>query len=152
MDSHKRSGKNFRKAIGNFVIGLDKMCLMGDHHGRLNMIGSDDKKKHEKLLQDNRASTMLSRASIANGTTRTTVFLLKATKRRTNFDGEFLVPNGLGEVLSIVITNVLKNSEAQIKSSYSIIRDYCSLHHTTKRSSSLVLDLLDGFKHKIHAI
>ena len=46
------TGKTFREVIPHYVVGLDDMCLMGDAHGSCEIIGSMDKKKHEKFLQD----------------------------------------------------------------------------------------------------
>ena len=48
----------------HFIIGLDEMCIMSDHHGGLHAIACAQKKKHEKLIQDCRVSI----ASVCTGT------------------------------------------------------------------------------------
>ena len=51
-----KTKKSFGELMEHFIVGLDEMCIMSDAHGTLRVIGSADKKKHEKLLQDCRQS------------------------------------------------------------------------------------------------
>jgi hypothetical protein len=46
----KKSGKTFGEVMSHFIVGLDEMCIMSDFHGNGHIIGSADKKKHEKIL------------------------------------------------------------------------------------------------------
>ena len=52
----KKSGNNFVEVMHNFIIGLDKMCIMINAHGYLNIFPSEYKKKHEKLMDDTQVS------------------------------------------------------------------------------------------------
>lgn len=46
------TGKQFGELFDNFVIGLDEMCIMADHGGKIKVIAAADVKKQEKILQD----------------------------------------------------------------------------------------------------
>ena len=75
-----KTGKSFGELIQQYIVGLDEMCLQGDAHGSCTIIGSVDKKKHEKLLQDGRVSITLICTGSVGGSTGPTVFLLKGGK------------------------------------------------------------------------
>ena len=47
-----RSGKTYGELMPHFIVGLDEACLMADAHGDCKIIGSADRKKHEKMVAD----------------------------------------------------------------------------------------------------
>jgi hypothetical protein len=65
----KLSGKSFGEVMPNLIVGLDKMCLMSNCHGNLQVFAAADKKKQEKLLQDCRCSITVMRTGTASGIT-----------------------------------------------------------------------------------
>ena len=74
----------------NFIVGLDKMCLMSDCHGNIRVFAAADKKKQEKLLKTAVAQS-LPCAPEPSGITGPTIFLLKGTKHRDNFNNDYLL-------------------------------------------------------------
>ena len=61
----------------HYVLGLDEIFLIGDAHGSFKIIGSMDKKKHDKLLQDGRVSDIVISTRTVGGYTGPTIFILK---------------------------------------------------------------------------
>jgi hypothetical protein len=102
----KKSGKTFGEVMAHFIIGLDEMCIMSDAHGTLTVIGSFDKKKYEKLLQDSRVSITIIRTGTAAGTTGPTIFLLKGTKVKAAYTDDFLMKYGLAPGSTIIMTEM----------------------------------------------
>ncbi len=66
------------------------MRLVSDCHGDLRVFAAADKKNQEKLLQDCRCSITVVRTGTASGITGPTIFLLKGTKHRNNFNDDYL--------------------------------------------------------------
>ena len=90
----KLSGKSIGEVMPNFIVGLDKMCLMSDCHGNIRVFAAADKKKQEKLLKTAVAQS-LPCAPEPSGITGPTIFLLKGTKHRNNFNDDYLLRYGM---------------------------------------------------------
>ena len=141
------SGKSFPLLMGHFIIGLDEMCLMSDQHGGLKIIGSADKKKHEKLLQDSRVSITIVRTGTAWGTDGPTVFLVKGEKVKKGHDEAFLVKHGLAKGSTVVATeNACVTDVAWLEVSKAIVRGCRELPCIKENPQWHVAELLDGFK------
>ncbi len=101
----QKSGKTFGEVMSHFIVGLDEMCIISDFNGNdALIIGSADKKKHEKILQDSHISITIVCTGTGSGTTGPTSFVLKGTKHRSAYDDEFLKRNGMAERSTIVMT------------------------------------------------
>ena len=48
----KVTGKTYGELMRHFVIGLDEECIMADSAGNIRIIGSGERKKHEKIVAD----------------------------------------------------------------------------------------------------
>jgi hypothetical protein len=143
----QKSGKTFGEVMAHFIIGLDEMCIMSDAHGTLTVIGSFDKKKHEKLLQDSRVSITIIRTGTAAGTTGPTIFLLKGTKVRAAYTENYLMKYGLAPGSTIVMTeNAYMTDAAWLEVSKAIVRGYRQLPFIKDNKDWYMLELLDGFK------
>jgi hypothetical protein len=53
-----QTGKTFGELIQHFVVGGDETCIMSSA-GELMIVGSMDRKKHEKAIADSRVSMSL---------------------------------------------------------------------------------------------
>jgi hypothetical protein len=146
--------------MSHFIVGLDEMCIMSDFHGNAHIIGSADKKKHEKILQDSCISITIVRTGTVAGTTGPTIFVLKGTKRRSAYDDEFLKQHGMAEGSTIIMTeNACMTDDAWLEASKAIVKGYRSLPYIAENKDWLMLELLDGFKshenvlaaHELHA-
>jgi hypothetical protein len=76
------TGLQFGELIDHFVIGANEACLMSDAHGNLHIIGTADKKKHERKSGDVRCSITIFRTGTSSGANGPTGFLLKGQKKR----------------------------------------------------------------------
>lgn len=133
--------------MSHFIVGLDEMCIMSDFHGNAHIIGSADKKKHEKILQDSRISITMVRTGTVAGTTGPTIFVLKGTKRRSVYDDKFLKRHGMAEGSTIIMTeNAYMTEDAWLEASKAIAKGYPSLPYMAENKDWLMLELLDGFK------
>ena len=133
--------------MAHFIIGLDEMCVMSDAHGALTVIGSFDKKKYEKLLQDSRVSITIIRTGTAAGTTGPTIFLLKGTKVKAAYIDYFLMKYGLTPGSTIIMTeNAYMTDAAWLEVSKAIVRGYRQLPFIKDNKDWYMLELLDGFK------
>ena len=142
-----KTGKSFQFVMGHFIIGLDEMCLMSDQHGGLKIIGSADKKKHEKLLQDSRVSITIVRTGTVWGTNGPTVFLVKGDKVRRGFTEDFLVRYGCAAGSTVIATeNAYMTDDAWLKVSEAIVRGYRQLPYIKENPQWGIVELLDGFK------
>jgi hypothetical protein len=73
-------GQTFGKLIHHFIVGGDETCMMACDDGAIHIIGSADRKKHEKKTHDSRVSiTMYQTGSVA-GDSGPTSFLLEGVK------------------------------------------------------------------------
>ena len=72
-----------------FIFGLDEESICADHFGNIKIVGSANKKKHEKIIQDSRVSITLVRTGRADGVTGPTIFLLKGVRRNSEFRMNF---------------------------------------------------------------
>eukprot|EP00957_Ditylum_brightwellii_P008027 609012-Ditylum_brightwellii.AAC.1 len=143
----KKSGKSFGEVMAHFINGLDEMCIMSDAHGDLHVIGSFDKKKYEKLLQDSQISITIARTGTCAGTTGPTIFLLKGAKKKSAFTDAFLLRHGLAPGSTIIMTeNAYMTNEAWLKVSKAIVKGYHSLPYVKENPDWYMLELLDGFK------
>ena len=114
--------------MSHFIAGLDEMCIASDFHGNAHIIGSADKKKHEKICQDSCISITIVCTGTVAGTTGPTIFVLKGTKYRRAYDDEYLKQHGLAEGSTISMTkNAYMTDDAWLEASKAIVRGYCSL-------------------------
>ena len=74
------SEKYFGKFMPYFIFGLYEESSFADHHGNVKIIGSANKKKHEKHLQDSRVSITLVSTGSDAGVTSPTIFALKGQR------------------------------------------------------------------------
>jgi hypothetical protein len=144
----KLSGKSFGEVMPNFIVGLDEMCLMSDCHGNLRVFAAADKKKQEKFLQDCRCSITVVRTRTASGITGPTIFLLKGTKHRNNFNNDYLLRYGMAKGLTILMMeNAYMTDNAWLKASKAIVKGYRQLLFMKENEDWYITELLDGFKH-----
>ena len=98
------SERNFGKFMPYFIFGLYEESSFADHHGNVKIIGSANKKKHEKHLQDSRVSITL----VSTGSTAVvagpTIFVLKGQRRNGLFTDEFLRSKGCALGSTIIIS------------------------------------------------
>ena len=140
------TGKTFGEVMPHYVVGLDEMCLMGDVHGSCGIIGSMDKKKLEKLLQDGRVSVTVIRTRTVGRSTGPTILLLKGEKKRKHFANDFLVKHGCAPGSTIIMTeNAYMTDEAWEEASTAIVSGYRKIPHV-HNPEWLMLEFLDGFK------
>ena len=79
------------------------MCLMSSAHGNLCVFASANKSNHEKLLQDYRLSITIVWTGTVPGTIRSTIFLLKGTKKREKFTNAFWKKHGMTSRFTIIM-------------------------------------------------
>ncbi len=143
----KLSGKLFGEVMPNFIVGLDKMCLMSNCHGNLQVFAAADKKKQEKLLQDCRCSITVMHTGTASGITGPTIFLLKGTKHRNNFNNDNLLRYGMAKGSTILMTeNAYMTDDAWLEASKAIVKGYRQLPFLKENEDWYITELLDGFK------
>jgi hypothetical protein len=143
----KLSGKSFGEVMPNFIVGLDKMCLMSNCHGDLRVFAVADKKKQEKLLQDCRCSITVVRTGTASGITGPTIFLLKGTKRCNNFNDDYLFRYGMAKGSTILMTEkAYMTDDAWLEASKAIVKGKCQLPFMKENEDWYITELLDGFK------
>jgi hypothetical protein len=143
----KLLGKSFGEIMPHFIIGLDERCLMSDCHSDLRVFAAADKKKQEKLLQDCQCSITGVRTGTVVSTTRPTTFLLKGTKRRKYFNGNYLLGYGMAPGSKVIMTkNAYMTDEAWLEALKSIVAGYHNLPHIKENPDWYVTELLDGFK------
>ena len=156
----KLSGTSIGEVMPNFIVGLDKMCLMSVCHGDLRVFAAADKKKQHKLLQDCRCSITVVRTGTASGITGPTIFLLKGTKHRDNFNNVYLLRYGMAKGSTILMTeNAYMTDDAWLEASKAIVKGYHQLPFMKENKDWYITELLDGFKshenvlkaHEIHA-
>ena len=87
-----------------FIFGFDEESICADHHGNVNIIGSENKKKHENNLQDSRVSITLVRTGIAAGFTGPTIFVLKGQQCNVLFTDDCLWSKGCALGSTIIMT------------------------------------------------
>ena len=123
------------------------MCLMGDAHRNCEIIGSMDKKKHEKLLQDGQVSITVICTRSVGRFTGPTVFLLKGEKKKKHYTDEFLVRTrcALGSTI-IMIENVYMTNEAWEEASKAIVPDYRQIPCVKNNPQWALVEFLVGVK------
>jgi hypothetical protein len=140
----QKTGKTFCEVMPEFLLGLDKMCLMSDAHGDLQVVASADKKKQEKLLQDSRCSITVVCTGTMSGTTGPTYFLLKRTTCKKSFNNTNLIKYSMKPGSTIIMTeNAYMTDDAWLQVSKKIVKGYCLLPYIKENP---VCKLLDGLK------
>jgi hypothetical protein len=84
------TGLKFDELIHHFIVGADETCMMACEDGKILVIGSAGRKKHEKKTNDSRVSITMYRTGTVAGDTGPTVFLLKGIRKRPGFTDAFL--------------------------------------------------------------
>ena len=120
----KKSGKTFGEVMGHFITGLHEMCILSDHYGSSSIIGSADKKKHEKVLQETCASITIVCTGTVAGTTGPTIFVLKGMADKKLYDDAYLRRNGMEGLTIIMTENAYMTDEAWLQASKAIVRGY----------------------------
>jgi hypothetical protein len=109
----------------NFIVDLNKMCLMSDCHGNLQVFAAANKKQQEKLLQDCPCSITVVRTGTASGITGPTVFLLKGKKHCNDFDNEYVLRYGMATGSTRLMTeSAYMTDAAWLEASKAVVKDY----------------------------
>ena len=115
--------------------------------GNACVIGSSDRKKHEKKLLDSRASTKTYRTGNVNGDPVPTDWRLKGIKKRRIFSEIFILKNGSGAGSTICMTKTaFMTEEAWLKIAPNIISGLRSTNELFRANPQWwMLELFDGF-------
>ena len=97
------TGLKFDELIHHFLVGADETCMMACEDGKILVIGSAGRKKHEKKTNDSRVSITMYRTECVAGDTGPTVFLLKGVRKRQGFTDAFLEKKCEAKVGSTII-------------------------------------------------
>ena len=96
--------KSFGELIHHFITGGDETCLQACEQGKVSVIGSTGRKKHEKKTCDSRCSVTLYRNGSVAGDTGPTMFLLAGKQRREGYTDNFLLENGAAPGSTVLMT------------------------------------------------
>jgi hypothetical protein len=97
------TGKTLSEVIEHFVIGGDETCMMACG-GKLMIVGTKERKKHEKNMLDSRVTITMYRTGTTGGSTGSTAFLMAGVKRRIGYDEAFLEKWGAATGSTIAMT------------------------------------------------
>ncbi len=96
---------------------------MSSCHGDLRVFDAANKKKQKELLQDCRCSITVVRTGTASGITGPNIFLLKGTKRRNNFNDDYLLRYSMAKGSTILMTeNAYMTDDAWLEASKAIVK------------------------------
>ena len=101
----KKSGKSFGEVMHNFIIGGDESCFMASVNGDCRVIGSRNKKKHEKNIADTRSSITAYQTGAVGGSQGPTVVLMKGTRKCTGYLNMFLENHGCCQGSTVIMTD-----------------------------------------------
>ena len=93
----------FGELIQHFVVGGDETCIMSCVGG-LKIVGSVDRKKHEKAIADSHVSMSLYRMGSIAGTQGPTIAVMAGKYRCAGFTDKFLTKHGMVEGSTIIMT------------------------------------------------
>jgi hypothetical protein len=98
------SGKTFGDLIHCFITAGDETNLMSsDDNCGVNVIGAENRKKHEKSA-DCRSSISLYRTGVVARDTGPTIFLMKGKTKRHGFTDQYLQSNGCAIGYNVIMT------------------------------------------------
>ena len=89
----------------HFIIAGDESCFMASANGGCRVIGSRNKKKHEKNIADTRASITAYRTGAVGGSQGSTVMLMKGTRKRTGYSNRFLEKHDCCKGSTVIMTD-----------------------------------------------
>lgn len=141
----KLTGKTFGELIRHFIIGGDETCMHASS-SHLHVIGSTDRKKHEKILHDSRCSITMYRTGSVAGDTGPTVFLLEGERIRSNFTDKMLKKHGAKEGSTIVMTpTAFMTEEAWKRMTPSLVKGLRAMPIVEANPQWWMLEIFDGF-------
>ena len=98
------TGNIFGSLIHHFVYGGDEKCFQSRGNGKSKVIGSQERKKHEKKYRNSRVSIMMYCTGSISGVTGPTVLHLKGKTRQKQYTYKWLMNNGAAIVSNIIMT------------------------------------------------
>eukprot|EP00978_Attheya_sp_CCMP212_P031727 scaffold120920_cov35-Attheya_sp.AAC.1 len=141
----KLSGKTFGEVIHHFIFGGDESCMMASA-GELSIVGSMDRKKHEKKIADSRVSITLYRTGSVAGSQGPTIALMKGKRRKVGYSDKFLVKKGFAEGSTIIMTpTAFVTEEAWEEMTPFVIKGIRSIDIIKANPQWWVLEVFDGF-------
>ena len=141
----KVSGVAFGELIQHFIVGGDESCIIASD-GTTKIFGSIDRRKHEKKLEDSRASVTMYRTGNVAGSTGPTFFLLAGKKCRHGYNDQFLKRNGAATGSSIVMTeNAFMTDDAWKQMSPLVSSGIRGMPVVRDNPQWWVLEVFDGF-------
>ena len=127
-----------------FIIVGDETSLIGNH-GQTKVIAARNRKKHEKILADCRASISMYRTGNCGNGSGPTIFLMAGKKKRTGFSNKFLTSNGAESGSTIIMTETAyMTSEAWEQSTDNVISGIRSMEYVRDNPQWWVLEIFDG--------
>jgi hypothetical protein len=144
-EREKKTGKTFGELIEHFVIGGDETCILSSA-GKLMIVGSTDRKKHEKAIADSRVSMSLYHTGPIAGNQGPTIAVMAGKHRRAGFMDQFLVKHGMAEGSTIIMTpTAFVTEEAWEEMTPFVIKGIRSMDVIKANPQWWVLEVFDGF-------
>ena len=97
-------GADFADLGAHFIVCSDEACLMAGARGGVKVLGDVDKAKHEKIINDSRASITIMRCASTAGSTGPTNFVMHGTKLKEGYTDKFLLRHGAAPGSSFAIS------------------------------------------------
>ena len=142
----KKSGKSFGEVMHHFIIGGDESCFMASANGDCRVIGSRNKKKHEKNIADTRASITAYRTGAVGGSQGPTVMLMKGTRKRTGYSNSFLVKHGCCKGSTVIMTDsAFMTTAAWEEMTPCLMIGYRSMPYIVDNPDWWFIEITDGF-------
>ena len=140
----RQTGKTFGELLHHFIVVGDETSLIGNH-GETKVIAARDRKKHEKILGDCRASISLYRTGNCGSGDGPTTFLMAGKNRRSGFTNKFLKAHGAKEGSTIVMTETAyMTTDAWEEATDNIISGIRAMECIRDNPQWWVLEIFDG--------
>ncbi len=139
------TGKCVGELLHHFVVGGDETGMLASD-GNVKVIGSIEKKKHEKILADSRCSISMYRTGCIAGDTGPTIFLCSGKKKRAGFTDKVLLQNGAAPGSTIIMTeNAYMTNDAWEEMAPNIVKGIRQMPVVRDNPQWWVLEVFDGF-------
>uniref|UniRef100_A0A7S2XM23 Uncharacterized protein n=1 Tax=Attheya septentrionalis TaxID=420275 RepID=A0A7S2XM23_9STRA len=139
------TGKTFGELIHHFIFGGDEACMMASSGG-LMIIGSKDRKKHERAIADSRVSMSVYRIGNVAGTQGPTIMIMSGKRRRKGFTDAYLKRYGAAEGSTIVMTPTAFVTEvAWLEMTPFVIKGIRAVDVVKANPQWWALEVFDGF-------
>jgi hypothetical protein len=139
------TGNPFEQVIQHFIFGGDESCMMAND-GEVMIVGSTERKKHEKKVADSRISITLYRTGSVAGTQGPTIAVMQGKRRKVGYTDKLLVNKGFAEGSTIIMTpTAFVTEEAWEEMTPFVIKGIRSIDIIKANPQWWVLEVFDGF-------